>query len=100
MSTICRSCGSTKSQTIADARTLGLLKEFQNGIHTCCQIVAWADEQWLAWAEAAAESGKSMDEISWPSQYANATDVFMSIRIQEFQDPCYEWPGSDLDPLL
>jgi hypothetical protein len=44
MSNVCRTCGSTESQAIADARALGLLKELQNGIYTCCRIVAWADE--------------------------------------------------------
>jgi hypothetical protein len=40
---------------------LGLVRELQRGIYTCCQIVAWADEQWLAWAEAARQDGKSLN---------------------------------------
>jgi hypothetical protein len=60
---ICSSCGSTESQTFADARTLGLVRELQGGVYACCQIVTWADEQWLAWAEAAQQDGKSADDI-------------------------------------
>ena len=63
---ICRNCGCTESQTIADAGTLGLQRELQDGLYTCCQIAAWADEQWLAWLEAAAEDGKPVDEVTLP----------------------------------
>jgi hypothetical protein len=64
MSYICRLCGCTKSQAMADAKTLGLQKELQNGLYSCCQTAAWADEQWLAWVEAALEDGKSADDIT------------------------------------
>ena len=70
MSSTCRSCGSTRSQAVADARTLGLLKDLQNGTYTCCQIVTWADEQWLAWAEAAEQDGKPSDTVTWPPHRA------------------------------
>ena len=63
MNCLCSSCGSTASQILADATTLGLKRELQNGVYNCCQIVEWADEQWLAWAEAAEEDGKSADDI-------------------------------------
>jgi hypothetical protein len=66
MSYICRTCGCTESQAIADARTLGLQRELQNGLYTCCQIAAWADEQWLAWLEAAEEDGKPTDAVTKP----------------------------------
>jgi hypothetical protein len=69
MSHICRGCGSTASQVIADARTLGLEREFQNRLYTCCQIEAWADEQWLAWIEAAEEDGKPADAVTKPLEY-------------------------------
>ena len=48
MSNICRICGSPESGAIANARALGLEQEFLSGIHTCCQIANWADEQSLA----------------------------------------------------
>jgi hypothetical protein len=62
--TICRNCGSTTSQAAADALVLGFQDEFQAGKYSCCQVVAWADEQWLAWAEAAAEDGRSEEEVT------------------------------------
>jgi hypothetical protein len=70
MDEICRTCGSTEAQIVDDARTLGLLKELQNGIYTCCQIVVWADEQWLAWVEAAEEDGKAVDDVTRPLESA------------------------------
>lgn len=72
MSYICRNCGCTESQAIADARTLGLDREYQNGFYTCCQVVAWADEQWLAWLEAAIEDGKPVDEAVVPLERMGA----------------------------
>jgi hypothetical protein len=71
MNEICRSCGSTESQIVDDARTLGLLKELQSGIYTCCQIVVWADEQWLAWVEAAEEDSKAVDDVTRPLESAD-----------------------------
>jgi len=61
---ICRNCGSTPSQAAADAWVVGFQQEFQAGVYTCCQVVAWADEQWLAWTEAAAEDGRSEEEAT------------------------------------
>ena len=54
----CRVCGCTEADSIADAKTLGLEEELQNGVYTCCQIAAWAHEQWLAWFEATNEDAK------------------------------------------
>jgi hypothetical protein len=61
---LCRRCGCTDSRALADARTLGFQDEFQRRVYTCCQIVGWADEQWLAWVEAAVEDGKSVDDAT------------------------------------
>ena len=55
----CMNCGRTESQITADAKTLGLLQEFQSGVYTCCQIADWADEQWLAWFEATQQDNKA-----------------------------------------
>jgi hypothetical protein len=63
---ICRCCGCTESQAMIDARTLGLQNQFQSGLYTCCQIVAWGDEQWLAWVEAAVADGKPVDDVTKP----------------------------------
>jgi hypothetical protein len=67
---ICRHCGCTPSLAAADALVLGFQDEFEAGAYTCCQVVAWADEQWLAWAEAAAEDGKSEEEATRPLEVA------------------------------
>jgi hypothetical protein len=87
MSNTCRICGSRESQTIADARTLGLLNELQSGVYTCCQIVAWADEQWLAWAQAAEEDGKWADDVTRPLESAEAETVIIPIRLRRWENP-------------
>jgi hypothetical protein len=78
---ICRTCGYTASQAIADARTLGFQRELQNGVYTCCQIAAWADEQWLAWLEAAEEDGKSADAVTQPLECDDTEIVTPSICV-------------------
>jgi hypothetical protein len=77
----CRTCGSTESEAIADARTLGLKRQLQSGLYNCCQITAWADEQWLAWLEAAEEDGKSGDAITQPLECGD-TEVVAPIATQ------------------
>ena len=61
MSKRCETCGRTECEAIADAKTLGLYEELQSGVYTCCQIAAWADEQWLAWSEAANDEASRSD---------------------------------------
>ncbi|HTF68586.1 MAG TPA: hypothetical protein VK638_38500 [Edaphobacter sp.] len=80
MNEICRSCLSTEFQIVGDARTLGLLKELQSGIYTCCQIVVWADEQWLAWVQAAEEDGKAVDDVTRPLESAEGETVVVPVR--------------------
>jgi hypothetical protein len=63
---ICRSCGCSKAEALKDARTLGLQDEFQSGIYFCCQVINWADEQWLLWVQAASEDGKTVEEVTRP----------------------------------
>src|SRR5260370_33510360 len=86
MSNICRICGSRESQTIADARTLGLLKELQSGIYTCCQIVAWADEQCLAWVQAGGEDGNWADDVTMPLESAEEEKGIIPLRRRMRQD--------------
>lgn len=62
MSYICRNCGCTEDQAKDDARTLDLQRELREGIYNCCQIVAWADEQWLAWMEAAEQDDTASED--------------------------------------
>ena len=61
---VCRFCGCTASQARADARALGFRDEYAKGLYTCCQMVFWADEQWLAWVHAAEQDGKPVDEVT------------------------------------
>ena len=81
MTYICRLCGCTKSEAIADAGTLSLQREFQNGLYTWCQIAMWADEQWLAWVEAALEDGKSTDDVTRPLE-CDRTEIVAPIVIR------------------
>ena len=67
---ICKTCGCTTVQAAADALVLGFREEFESCVYTCCQVVAWADEQWLAWSVAAAEDGKSSEEATKPLEIA------------------------------
>ena len=60
----CSKCGRTRSQIAADAKTLGLLEEWQTGTYTCCEISQWADEQWLAWVEATKEDAKPLGDLN------------------------------------
>jgi hypothetical protein len=72
---ICRQCGCTNRQAEADAAVLGFQKEFRKGQYSCCQVVAWADEQWLAWAEAAAEDGRPEEEVTKPLEILESPGV-------------------------
>jgi hypothetical protein len=85
MTYICRLCGCTESQAIADAGTLGLQREFQNGLYTCCQIAMWTDEQWLAWVEAALEDGKSADDVTRLLK-CEGTEIVAPIVIQHMRN--------------
>ena len=58
---ICKECGSTPSQAATDATALSLQNEFKAGAYSCCQLIVWADEQWLAWSEAAIEDRQSAE---------------------------------------
>lgn len=82
MSHTCRTCGCTESQAMADAKTLGLQRELQNGFYNCCQIAAWADEQWLAWLEAAHQDGKSADDVTRPLECDDAEAVVVPIVVR------------------
>jgi hypothetical protein len=64
MLTRCQRCECTITEATADALFLGLEKEFETKIYSCCEIVAWAAEQWGAWTEAAiAELSKPEADI-------------------------------------
>jgi hypothetical protein len=96
MSYICTTCGCTGSQAVADAMTLSLQKELQNGAYKCCQIAAWADEQWLAWMQAAEEDGQPADGTAKPLEYLDTEAVFVPVRIKNRYEP--RWENSPLWP--
>ncbi len=77
---LCRGCGCTEAQAAADAKALGFHDEFRAGIYTCCQVVQWADEQWLAWLRAAAEDGKTPQEVTQPLEIRESEALFVRVR--------------------
>ena len=79
---ICRFCGCTESQAKADAMVLGLKDEFEKGLYICCQVVAWADEQWLAWTEAASEDGQPLDQATKPLEIQEAEPEPLLVRVR------------------
>jgi hypothetical protein len=79
---VCRFCGCTESQAMADAMVLGLNDEFERGLYSCCQLVAWADEQWLAWIDAASEDGKPVDKATKPLEINEAEPEPVLVRLR------------------
>jgi hypothetical protein len=90
----CTKCGRTESQITCDAKTLGLLQEFQNGVYTCCQIAEWADEQWLAWLEATQEDSGLAEKTTGRPQFdeGDSESVLVPIRLRRRQVPWYRHP--------
>jgi hypothetical protein len=90
----CTKCGRTKSRIAADAKNLGLLQEFQSGAYNCCQIVEWAEEQWLAWLEATMEDSTLADNMTGPSQVdeGDSEGVLFPVRLRRRQGPRYRVP--------
>ena len=76
---VCRSCGCTGALAAADARAIGLLDEFLAGKYTCCQVVQWADEQWLAWHNAGLTDGKKPEEVTSALEI-DPDEVFVHVR--------------------
>jgi len=70
----CEACGLAESQAVTDAKTLGLFEEFRCGVYSCCQVGAWADEQWLAWFEALDEDMRNAETgLGWAEQSESDT---------------------------
>jgi hypothetical protein len=78
----CKLCGCTEADSIADAKTLGLEEELQNGVYTCCQIAAWAHEQWLAWFEATNQDAKRGCEKAVRTDYEEAEAALAPVRFR------------------
>jgi hypothetical protein len=85
----CITCGRSDFQVIADAKALGLLREFECGIYSCCQISEWADEQWLAWSKAANEDAKHADESDNQRLPHGNEPVLVPVRFRRPQVPWY-----------
>jgi hypothetical protein len=88
----CGVCGYTKSQSIADARTLGLRQELESGIYTCCQIAEWADEQWLAWLQATQEDSERVNDVTSRPELDDEEAVLVPVRLRRRQVPWYRNP--------
>ena len=80
-----------EAQITADANTLGLLQESQSGVYNCCQIVEWADEQWLAWFEATEGDSRLVDIMTGRSQVdeGESEGVLVPVRLRRRQVPWY-----------
>ena len=77
---LCRHCGCNRAQAAADARALGFEEEFASGIYTCCQVVQWADEQWLAWLNAAEQDDKIAEDVTRPLEISEPAGEFVHVR--------------------
>jgi len=87
----CTNCGRTNSQIVADAKTLGLLQEFECGLYSCCQISEWADEQCQAWFEALMQDDIDLDATTGPE--ADERDaIFVPVRLRRQHVPWYRSP--------
>ena len=60
-------------------------------VYSCCQIVAWADEQWLAWFEATQEDSRLVDNMTGRPQLAEGDreGVLVPVRLRQQQVPWY-----------
>lgn len=91
MTRTCATCGRTESQAIAEARAVGLMEEFLHGIHTCCQIAEWADEQLVAWFEATREDGMRTDSVTELLE-SQAEGILVRVRSRGVQVPWFRNP--------
>jgi hypothetical protein len=82
----CRFCGCTRALAAADARALGLLEDFLAGVYTCCQVVQWADEQWVAWQDAGQQDGKPVERITSPLEIA-PEESLVPVRLKKQKPP-------------
>jgi hypothetical protein len=80
----CQNCGSGESEAVADAKTLGLLQEFQSGIYTCCQLAKWAHEQWCAWFEATHQDFETSTHlVDDAAQIADTEAMLVPVRFRQ-----------------
>jgi hypothetical protein len=80
---LCRHCGCKQVDAAADARALDFEEEFASGIYPCCQMVQWADEQWLAWLNASEEDGKRAEDVMRPLEISEPAREFAHVRLRK-----------------
>jgi hypothetical protein len=73
---------------------VGLQEELQSGVFTCCQIAEWADEQWLAWLEAAEEDGRPTDDVTKLLESDETKAALVPVRLRRPQVPRYRNPDN------
>jgi hypothetical protein len=78
----CTLCGYTEAESVADAKTLGLYGEFQSGVYTCCQIRAWAQEQWSAWVQVRNEDSSCGYDKTVRTDYRQEDAVLVPVRFR------------------
>ena len=78
----CNVCGCTEAESLTDAKTLGLRQEFESGIYTCCQIAAWAHEQWVAWFEATSEDANRGSYTTATADYEERDAALVPVRFR------------------
>jgi hypothetical protein len=93
MTYTCGTCGRAEAQAVADAKSLGLEKELERGIYTCCQIALWADEQALAWLEATQANGNGANGVIGIAEQYEPEAILVPIRLRQSQVPWYRSPG-------
>ena len=85
---LCRSCGCNQLQAAADARAVGFEEEFASGIYTCCQVLQWADEQWLICLHAAEQDGRVPEEdVTRPLEISAPAREYVHVRSRKPQRP-------------
>jgi hypothetical protein len=80
---LCRHRGCNQVQAAADARALGFEEEFASGTYSCCQVVQWVDEQWLAWLNASEEDDKKAEDVTRPLGIGEPTREFVHVRLRK-----------------
>lgn len=79
----CKTCGSSPSQAMADAKTLGLQQEFLCGVYTCCELAQWAQEQWSAWFEAMQQDRQVASDPAASLDPAETEAVLVPVRFRQ-----------------
>jgi hypothetical protein len=91
MTHTCTTCGRTESQATAEARAVGLMQEFLDGMYTCCQVAQWANEQLVAWFEAIHADGEPNEKLA-ELRESQVEAVLVRVRGRGVQVPWFRNP--------